>query len=1070
MVQNKTNRQDIAWCVPWAPPLAYDKKKSGGRDQVVSRYDGRRPDVVRGGQKVNLEKVRMASWNVGTMSRRSGEVIEVMVRRNIDFCCVQESRWKGKGTRMLGQTGKRYKFYYQGCNSATSGVGILIAERWIENVVKVTRVSERLMHIKVLVGKQLVNIVSAYAPQVGRSVREKDDFWEMTMCEIMRIADNEAIFLGGDLNGHVGESANGYEGVHGGFSHGVRNEEGERILEFCDSLNLYICNTMFEKDKSKLITYSSGNGQSVIDYFIARNRDRRMVTNVKVISSEECVSQHRLLVCECVLLAKKKTRRVYVPKLKLGMLKDKDVKKAFNEYVEREAHRVDSAAGASRWQAMTDVWKEAAKEVCGVTKGPPRHKETWWWNRETEKAVANKRTMFLAWRRSQSQQDKEAYVEAKKKAKFVVWRAQENKRREFAEDLDSEAGKKNFFRIAKQMSKEQTDVTGSVCIRDGDGKIVFEERKVKERWQSYSRRLMNEMNIWDGLTSCDVIEGPCPRIDEKEVKAALDKMTSRKAAGPSGIVSEMMQASCSKSVEWLTAISNDIVAGNGMPDDWERSLSIPLYKGKGDPLECGSYRTIKLLEHGMKVVERVLESRLRELVVIDSMQFGFMPGKSTSDAIFIVRQIQEKFLVKEKALFFAFVDLEKAFDRIPREVVRWALRSSWVPEWLVNAVMSLYERAQTVVRTKAGDSESFPVNVGVHQGSVLSPILFAIVMDQVTKSVRVGLPWELLYADDLVLIDSTVDGLKEKIASWKNRLESKGMRVNTEKTKIMISGKVPQLESGQFPCSICKRGVGANSIKCNSCDIWVHKRCSGVRGSLSAAAQQFVCRKCEGQLPSTDVPEDLVVQGDKYDCVQSFCYLGDTLSAAGGSDVAVAARVRSGWRKFHELAPFLTSRAPNLKMKGQVYAACVRSAMMYGSETWAVRNEHLLKFERTEKDMVRRMCGVRLSDEHRSEDLRKKMGLEGIVNVLRRRRLRWYGHVMRRDEDDWTKRAFHLKVDGRRPVGRPRKTWEQVISGDLRALDLRPSMVFERQEWRQAIRKQQTSDPVQRGKGRKTGK
>ena len=196
------------------------------------------------------------------------------------------------------------------------------------------------------------------------------------------------------------------------------------------------------------------------------------------------------------------------------------------------------------------------------------------------------------------------------------------------------------------------------------------------------------------------------------------------------------------------------------------------------------------------------------------------------------------------------------------------------------------------------------------------------------------------------------------------------------------------------------------------------------------------------------------------------------MSAAGGPDLAVTARVRCGWRKFHELAPFLTSRAPTLRMKGQVYSACVRSAMMYGSETWAVRKERTesLKLERTEKAMIRRMCGVRLSEEHRSEDLRKKMGLEGILEVLRRRRLRWYGHVMRKDEHDWTKRSFQLQVDGRRPIGRPKKTWEQVIQEDLRTFNLCPSMVYERQEWRLAIRKQPTSDPVQRGKGRKTGK
>ena len=110
-----------------------------------------------------------------------------------------------------------------------------------------------------------------------------------------------------------------------------------------------------------------------------------------------------------------------------------------------------------------------------------------------------------------------------------------------------------------------------------------------------------------------------------------------------------------------------------------------------------------------------------------------MPGKITTDAIFIMRQVQEKHQARKKKLYYAFVNLETAFDIVPRELVRWALRKLGVDEWLIRTVMALYTEACTVVRADAGLNESFEVKVGLHQGSVLSPLLFAAVMDVVSS-------------------------------------------------------------------------------------------------------------------------------------------------------------------------------------------------------------------------------------------------------------------------------------------------------------------------------------------------
>ena len=134
-----------------------------------------------------------------------------------------------------------------------------------------------------------------------------------------------------------------------------------------------------------------------------------------------------------------------------------------------------------------------------------------------------------------------------------------------------------------------------------------------------------------------------------------------------------------------------------------------------------------------------------------------MPGRGTTDAIFIVSQLQEKYIAAKKWLYFAFADLEKAFDRVSRKVLWWALRGLGVEEWAVRVIQGIYSKARSRVRVNGQYSEEFGVGVGVHQGSVLSLLLFILVLEALSREFHTGVPWELLYADDLALISETQD-------------------------------------------------------------------------------------------------------------------------------------------------------------------------------------------------------------------------------------------------------------------------------------------------------------------------
>ena len=225
-------------------------------------------------------------------------------------------------------------------------------------------------------------------------------------------------------------------------------------------------------------------------------------------------------------------------------------------------------------------------------------------------------------------------------------------------------------------------------------------------------------------------------------------------------------------------------------------------------------------------------------------------------------------------------------------------------------------------------------------------------------------------------------------------MEKKGLRVNAGKTKIMICGTGLDLlqSSNEFPCAVCGTGVGNNSIFCNGCKHWVHKKCSGLMRLTKDP--DYRCTRCqETAHPLDGRPQrEVQVVPDKLEVVASFCYLGDMLSAAGGCELSTTTCVKTAWKKFKELLPVLSSCHLSFKTRGRVYSSCVQSAMLHASETWPLTKPNLQRLQRIVRVMIRQICNVRLQDvvTTRSNELLGQLGIEALDLILKERRLCWY--------------------------------------------------------------------------------
>ena len=587
---------------------------------------------------------------------------------------------------------------------------------------------------------------------------------------------------------------------------------------------------------------------------------------------------------------------------------------------------------------------------------------------------------------------------AKKAAKRAVGEARGRAYEDLYQRLGTKEGERDIYKMAKIRERKTRDIGQVKCIKDGAGQLLVKDEEIKHRWREYFDKLFNGENESSTIELNDSFDETSMRfvrrIQESEVKEALKRMKGGKAMGPDCIPIEVWKGLGDIAIVWLTKLFNLIFRANKMPEEWRRSILVPIFKNKGDVQSCTNYRGIKLMSHTMKLWERVIEHRLRRMTSVTKNQFGFMPGRSTMEAIFLVRQLMERYREQKKDLHMVFIDLEKAYDKIPRNVMWWALEKHKVPAKYITLIKDMYDNVVTSVRTSDVDTDDFPIKIGLHQGSALSPYLFALVMDEVTRGIQGDIPWCMLFADDVVLVDDSRTGVNRKLELWRQTLESKGFRLSRTKTEYMMCG--------------------------------------------------FSTTSCE--------EEEVSLDGQVVPRKDTFRYLGSMLQEDGGIDEDVNHRIKAGWMKWRQASGILCDKRVPQKLKGKFYRTAVRPAMLYGAECWPTKRRHVQQLGVAEMRMLRWMCGHTRKDRVRNDDIRDRVGVAPIEEKLVQHRLRWFGHIQRRPPEapvhsGRLKRAENVK----RGRGRPNLTWEESVKRDLKDWSITKELAMDRGAWKLAI-------------------
>ena len=303
----------------------------------------------------------------------------------------------------------------------------------------------------------------------------------------------------------------------------------------------------------------------------------------------------------------------------------------------------------------------------------------------------------------------------------------------------------------------------------------------------------------------------------------------------------------------------------------------------------------------------------------------------------------------------------------------------------------MYDGATTTVRSAAGLTKEFKVGVELYQGLALSPFFFAIIIDRLTKDIRKDAPWDMLFADDIVLSRQNHRELEEDLEIWRNALERRGLKVSQSKTEYLRVGGV-------------------------------------------------------------DDGEELKLQGEKVKRAKNFKYLASTVSNDGRCEEEVRRRIQAAWVSWRKVSGVLCNRKLSAKVKGKIHKSTVRPTMLYGMETVAVTERQMGKMEVAELKMVSWALGVRRKDKIRNEYVRGTVKIAKLGDKLGNARLRWYGHIKRRKEDYMGKRMMEMTVPGRRKKGRLRRRWMDLVREDMERVGAREEDEVDRVKWRLLLR------------------
>ena len=919
--------------------------------------------------------LRVGTWNVRTLweSGKTAQAVREMNRYRLNIMGMSEVRWQGSG-RCRVADGVEIIYSCRDDGRHEGGVALAVDKEAQKSLLSWVPVNDRLIYARFNTRYIKLSIIQCYAPTNQADEEDKDSFYEALEKVMEEIPRHDMIYIIGDMNAKVGSSNDGHERSMGNHGVGRRNENGEKLLEFCDTHGMCIGGTIFPHRKIHKTTWLSPDGktENQIDHCIIQGKWRRSLMDVRVMRGADIGSDHQLLLSIVKIKlnrtrpSKAMERRICVNNLNDPQLLHEYKIKVQNRFtvLQDQWNRGEGLDIEEMSSGITSTLTEVGKGVLGFKR--QQNKE--WLSTDTWNAVARRRLVKAKLISVKSERLKSRlsrqYAEANKEVKDSARRDKRAYLDNLADEAEQAAGRGDLatlYKITRTLSNRQ--MHPSQAIRDKEGKLITAEKEQLERWTEHFKEILNRASPQrdDDIPTEDppqtALQIDTAGITIEEVEKAIKGLNSGKAPGIDNLNAELLKGALPYSAKMLQSLLNKIWEEEKVPITWKKGLIVKLPK-KGDRTKCGNWRGITLLSTVCKVMGRIILGRMQKAIdtKIRREQAGFRKNRGCRDQIFVLRNIIEQCYEWNSCLYLTFVDFEKAFDSIYRQKMWDILEAYGVPNKIRSIIKDLYEDNQCSVVCDGKLSPWFEVKSGVRQGCMLSPMLFLItldwVMNRVTQEERSGIQWtlterleELAFADDICLMAQSQSQMQRKLQRLERYARAVGLKINIAKTENMR--------------------VNANNHRMIRCD------------------------------------------GQPLREVDNFTYLGAKVTCSGGREEDIQQRIQKSKVAFNSLAAIWRSRKYKTETKLRIFNSNVKSVLLYGAETWVINKKAGQKLQSFIYSCHKKIFRIFWPQRISRVELQARSNQRNILLDIKIRRWNWLGHISRMEANQLPRMALY---------------------------------------------------------------